>query len=191
MVLAIGILMVVGCGDKGTSPKLTGSLPYSLEGIWYVTDQRSLSCYTSFGGDLVGTYTDTICVDEPDFGIACANATWKMYIDYEGILPGRWTDPEWDTWSVTLDSTVSAFFAGHSSATLEECDFKVRIYLGGGFDNATNKWKLKRTIERVEGRDCGHHGDDTSLYCNQFISVLERVGDAPAECTSSDNLIGP
>jgi len=191
MGLVGGMLLGVGCGDKATSPKVSGTLPYSLSGIWQVSDVAPASCYASFGGELVGSYVDTICVDEPDFGIAEANEAWLMFLQYDGVLPGRWTEPVWDDWSVTLDSTVNAFFAGHASATLEECDFKIRIYTAGAFDEDTGQWKLKRTIERVEGRDCGHHGDDTTLYCTQYKTTLERIGDAPAECTSSNNVIGP
>lgn len=187
--LVMGVMVVAGCGDKGTSPKITGSLPYSLDGVWYVIDRTTWG--GSGTGDILAVYTDTICVAEPDFGIASADETWQMFLQYEGIIPGRWTDPVWDDWSVTLDDRVNAFFAGHASATLEECDFKIRIYIAFGFDPDNNEWSLKRTIERVEGRACGHHGNDTTLYTNQYRSAMERVGDAPNDCTSSDNVFGP
>lgn len=190
-ILALGVLVAAGCSDKPASPKLSGAPPDFLAGVWDVIDTATLcgvnSATTRARKD---SYTDTICIGGPDLAIANAQEAWDMYLKYEEFIPGKWTPLSFDFCSGFIsESEFNVYCLAHASATLEECDFLVRISTRGLFDG--NKWTMLRSVTRVEGEDCGLRHGDTATYCSNYVTTLTRVADPPEDCVTSDDVIGP
>ena len=184
-VVAMLTLFAAGCSDKSQSPQLTGTPPDFLAGIWEVSD-ASADCYPFAPWYDEEVFTDTICLGGPDFGTLNALATWEMYLRYSEFVPGIWTPLEIKYCSgVISDTLINVFCEARSSATLEDCNFKVRFYTRGIPHEGT--WTLLRSVERIEGEECGLPRGDSIVYCRTYMSVLKRIGDAPESCAEGDS----
>ena len=183
--IAMVVLLATGCSDKSQSPSVTGAPPDFLAGVWEVTDS-SANCYPFAPWDKQEIFTDTICLGGPDFGTRNALTTWGMYLRYNEVLPGLWTPLEIESCSgVITDTLVNVFCAARASSTLEDCSFKVRFYTRGIPGRDT--WTLLRSVERIEGEDCGLRRGDSIIFCSTYMSVLRRIGDAPESCAEGDS----
>jgi len=183
-------VVVTSCGDQAQTPVVEGSPPEFLAGVWEVEDS-SFECFSWWSQRREGAFTDTICIGGPDFATLNAQAAWDMYLDYEDILPGRWTAPSFKSCSgIISDTLIQVYCVARVSATLEECDFTVRFYTSATPD--ADHWKLLRRVVRIEGEDCGHRRDDSTVYCHTYITSLSRIGDTPETCEHGDSsAIGP
>jgi hypothetical protein len=186
-ILLFGVLVVTSCSDNAQSPVVQGSPPDYLAGVWDVID-TSMTCGRGPGGLRIreDEFTDTICVGGPDFTTYNAREVWDMYLKYENIVPGAWTDPIFEYCSgIVSDTLILVFCQARASATLEDCDFTVRFYTSA-IPNG-DQWMLLRWMERIEGEDCGHRKGDSTVYCRGYVTRLTRIGDAPESCAGGDS----
>jgi hypothetical protein len=180
-IFLLGVLAVAGCNDKAQSPVVDGFPPVFLAGVWEVVDSSFDDLrYSSMHREDV--FTDTICIGGPDFGTLNALTTWEMYLRYNEFIEGIYTPLEVKYCSGAIrDDSINVFCEARASATLEVCDFKVRMYTRGTPHG--DSWTLLRTVERIEGgRECGMQKGDSIIYRTTFISTLTRIGDVPESC---------
>jgi hypothetical protein len=187
----IGAILVTlsGCSeDKSFVPPVAGAPPEFLAGVWTVRDSVTDSRYAIGAWEPTYVYVDTICPTTLDLVEENMQTVWLMYLDEIGWAPGHFLRPEIQSCSGIISDTLINVLCrgtGAYSLTGPDCVFQL-TFSTRGLPNG-DEWVLLRTVQRLEwGYDCGFTPRDTLFERYTFMSVLERIGDAPDACSDRE-----